>query len=96
MCLLLLAEESKASFENPGLPSVLLSSNHLARRTNPLVTIYSLGHLASREAGVFRTTHADGAPALGAQMRGDVGFVVGMTIRFQLRIHQFAVDFDLK
>ncbi len=29
-------------------------------------------------------------------MRGNIGFVFGMTIRFQLRIDQFAVDFDLK
>ena len=68
MCLLLLAEESKASFENPGLPSVLLSSNRRALGTTQLVTIYPSGRLASREAGAFHTRRSDGAPALGAQM----------------------------
>ncbi len=85
MCLLLLAEESKASFENPGLPSVLLSHNRRARRTTQLETIYPSGLRA--EIAYL---------ALRAKIRGDVGFVVGVALRFQLRVHQLAIDFDLK
>lgn len=36
------------------------------------------------------------APALGAKARGNIGFVVGVAIGFQLREHQLPIDFDLK
>jgi len=77
-----------------------MSSNRPAFGATRLVTIYSLARLARREFGderISRTTCGDCVSlALRAEIRGDIGFVIGVAIRFQFRIHQLAVDFDLK